>query len=80
MVINTLDKYEGKNDIILRLLAKAQSLKKVRLRVLVISRLEVLIRYGFYQIPNTKHVDFILYNIEVAIIDYNIFVFLDYEI
>jgi hypothetical protein len=57
-------------------LAEARSLKKVRLRVLVISRPEIPIRYGFCQIPDTEHRNFILHDIEAAIVDHDIFIFL----
>jgi hypothetical protein len=82
VVIDALDECEAETDIriILRLLAEARSLKKVRLRVLVTSRPEVPIRYGFGQIPNTEHHDFILHNIEASIVDHDISVFLDHEI
>jgi hypothetical protein len=82
VIIDALDECEGENDIriILRLLAEARSLKKVRLRVLIISRLEVPIRYGFCQIPNAEHCDFILHDIEAAIVDHDIFIFLEHEI
>ena len=57
VVIDALDECEVENDvqIILRLLAEARLLTKVRLRVLITSRPEVLIRYGFCQIPDTEH-------------------------
>jgi hypothetical protein len=78
VIIDALDECEGENNIriILRLLAEARSLKKVRLRVLVISRPEIPIRYGFCQIPDTEHRNFILHNIEAAIVDHDIFIFL----
>jgi hypothetical protein len=78
LVIDALDECEGEKDIwiILRLLAEARSLKKVRLRVLITGRLEVSIRYGFCQIPNAEHHDLILHNIEAAIVDHDIFIFL----
>jgi hypothetical protein len=81
-VLDALDECEGENDvqIILRLLAEARSLKKVRLRVLITSRLEILIRYGFYQVPDAEHCDFILHDIEAAIVDYDISIFLDHEL
>ena len=65
--------------IILRLLTEAQSLKKVRLRVLVTSRPEVPIRHGFCQIAETEHRDFILHDIEAAIVDHDISTFLGHE-
>jgi hypothetical protein len=82
VIIDALDECEGESDIriILRLLAEARSLKKVRLRVLITSRPEVPIRYGFCQIPNAEHRDFILHDIEAAIVDHDIFIFLDHEI
>jgi hypothetical protein len=59
MVIDALDECEGETDIqiILRLLAEARSLKNVSLRILITSRPEVPIRYGFRQISNTEHQD-----------------------
>jgi hypothetical protein len=82
VIIDALDECEGENDIriILRLLAEARSLKKVRLRVLITSRPEVPIRYGFCQIPNAEHRDFLLHDIEAAIVDHDISIFLEYEL
>jgi hypothetical protein len=82
VVLDALDECEGKNDvqIILRLLAEARSLKKVRLRVLITGRPEVPIRYGFCQLPDAEHRDFILHDIEAAIVDHDISIFLDYEL
>jgi hypothetical protein len=82
IVIDALDECEGENDtrIILRLLTEARSLKRVRLRVLITSRPEVPIRYGFCQIPNAEHRDFILQDIESSIIDHDISIFLQYEL
>ena len=70
VIIDALDEFEGENDIpiILRLLAEARSLKKVRLRVLITSRPEVPIRYGFCQIPDAEHHDFILHDIELHVV------------
>jgi hypothetical protein len=81
IVIDALDECEGENDIriILRLLAEVQSLKKVKLRVLITSRPEVPIRYGFCQIPDSEHRDFILHDIEASIVDHDISIFLDHE-
>jgi hypothetical protein len=82
VVLDALDECEDENNIriILRLLAEARSLKKVRLRVLITSRPEVPIRYGFCQIPNAEHRDFILHDIEAAIVDHDISIFLQYEL
>ena len=82
LVVDALDECEGENivRIILRLLAEARSLKEVRLRVLITSRPEVPISYGFCQIPNAEYRDFILHDIEAAIVDHDISVFLKHEL
>jgi hypothetical protein len=74
VVIDALDQCDSETEIriILPLLAEARSLKKVKLRVLVTSRPEEPIRSGFCQIPNTEHCDFILHDIEPAIVDRDI--------
>jgi hypothetical protein len=40
----------------------------------------VPIRYGFYQMPETKHRDFILHNISPPIVDHDIRIFLEYNL
>jgi hypothetical protein len=80
LIVDALDECDNEDYIrmILQLLAEAQLLK-IRLRVLITSRPEVPIRYGFCQIPHTEHHDFILHNIEAAIVDHDIFTFLHYK-
>jgi len=82
VVIDALDECEGDKYVqtIIQLLAEARLLKKVRLRVLITSRPEVPIRYGFCQIPDAEHCDFVLHNIEAAIVDHDISIFLDHEL
>jgi hypothetical protein len=82
VVIDALDECEGENNvqIILRILAEARSLEKVKLRVLITSRREVQIRYGFCHIPQAEHNDFILHNIEGAIVDHDISVLVHHEL
>src|SRR5947207_2633710 len=60
LVVDALDECDDDNDIwiILQLLAEARSLERVWLRVFLTSRPEISIRYGFCQIPDTKHQDF----------------------
>jgi hypothetical protein len=81
VVIDALDECEGENyvQIIIRLLAEARSLKKVRLRVLITSRAEVPIWHKPCQLAETEHRDFILYDIEAAIVDHDISILLDHE-
>jgi hypothetical protein len=59
--------------------AEAQSLKTVQLRTLITSRPEIPIRHGFGQIPKAEHRDFVLHNIETAIVDHDISLFLGHE-
>jgi hypothetical protein len=82
LVIDALDECEGENDIrmIVQLLAEARSIKTVRLRVFITSRPEIPIRYGFYQVPDTEHQDFILHNVSPAIVDHDISIFLEYSL
>jgi hypothetical protein len=82
VVIDALDECEGDKYVrtIIQLLAEARSLKKVQLRVLVTSRPEVPIRYGFCQIPDAEHYNFVLHDIEAAIVDNDISIFLDHEL
>ncbi len=81
LIVDALDECDNKDhvQIILQLLAEARLLK-VRLRVLITSRPELPIRYGFCQIPNAEHRDFILHDIEAAVVDHDISIFLNYEL
>ncbi|OCK75764.1 hypothetical protein K432DRAFT_307791, partial [Lepidopterella palustris CBS 459.81] len=78
IVIDALDECEGERDVrvILQLSAESRSLHAVKLRILITSRPEIPIQYGFYQIPMAKHHDFVLHNIEAAVVDGDIFLFL----
>jgi len=78
LVIDALDECEDQNDIqiILQLLAEVRSLKVVQLRVLLTSRPEVTIRYGFDQIHKDEHEDFVLHDILPSIVDHDISIFL----
>ncbi|SLM34113.1 hypothetical protein LPUS_02796 [Lasallia pustulata] len=82
LVIGALD--ECDNDdyirIILKLLAEAQTFQTIRLRVLLISRPEIPIRHGFYQIPEAEHQSFVLNHISPSIIDHDITIFLKYNL
>jgi hypothetical protein len=65
---------------IVQLLAKARSLRRVRLRIFLTSRPEIPVRYGLSQIPDTGHQDFVLYRISPAIVDNDICLFLEYNL
>ena len=80
LVIDALDECEDPKDqdiqIILQLLAEVRSLKAIQLRVLLTSRPEVRIRFGFNQINKNQHQDFMLHDINRSVVDGDIFVFL----
>jgi hypothetical protein len=82
LVIDALDECDDDNNIrvIVQRLAEAQSLGTVRLRVLLTSRPEIPIRSGFYQLPDAEHQGLVLHNISPAIVDHDIFLYLEYNL
>jgi len=82
LVVDALDECNNDNNIriILDLLAETRSLTIVRLRVFLTSRPEFPIRYGFRQLPNAEHQDFVLHNISPSIVDHDISVFFEYNL
>jgi hypothetical protein len=82
LVVDALDECDDDNNIriILQLLAEAQLLQRVRLRVFLTSRPEIPIRCGFNQIPNKERKDFVLHSISLSIIDHDISIFLKYSL
>ena len=82
LVIDALDECDNDDDMrtILKLLAEAQTLQMVRLRVLLTSRPGNPIRHGFYQIPETEHQDFVLHHISPPIVDHDITIFLKHNL
>ncbi|KAF1816161.1 hypothetical protein P152DRAFT_112680, partial [Eremomyces bilateralis CBS 781.70] len=82
LIVDALDECDGDNNIriIIHLLAEARLLKTVRLRVLLTSRPEIPIRYGFRQLPNANLQDFVLHSISPSIVDHDISVFFEYNL
>ena len=82
LAVDALDECDDQKhiQIILQLLAEARLLKRVRLRVFLTSRPETPIRYGFHQIPETEHQDFVLQNISPDIVDHDISLFLEHNL
>ena len=82
LVVDALDECDNQNSIqiILQRLAEVQSLHGPRLRVLLTSRPEAPIQYGFTQVRRAEYHDFVLHNIEPAIIEQDISVFLRYQL
>lgn len=82
VVIDALDECDNDNNvrIIVDLLATAQSLKTLKLRIFLTSRPETPIRNGFYQIPDTTRRNFVLHHISTPIIHHDIYVFIKYHL
>jgi hypothetical protein len=82
LAVDALDECDDDNNIriILQLLARARSLKRVRLRIFLTSRPEIPIRHGFYQMTKTEHYDFVLHNTSKSIVDRDIAIFLEYDL
>jgi hypothetical protein len=82
LIIDALDECDNGDHIrtILQLLAKARSLTTVRLRIFLTSRPEIPIRHEIRAIPQAEHQDFILHNIQPTIVDYDISLFLEYNL
>lgn len=81
IVVDALDECANETEagIILKILAKNQSLKS-RVRFLITSRPAVHIRFPFYHISNGERTNFILHNIETAIVDRDIAIYLTHEL
>jgi hypothetical protein len=82
LVVDALDECDSEGDIrmILQLLTEARTLKTVRLRVFLMSRPEIPIRHGFYQIPDAERQDFVLHNISPSIVNHDISIFLQHNL
>jgi len=81
LVIDALDECEGERDVrlILHLLAQANSLSSVRLKIFVTSRPETPIQLSFDDLSNDVHRDFALHAILNAVVDNDISVLLRHE-
>jgi hypothetical protein len=82
LVVDALDECDNDNNIriIIHLLAKARSLKTVRLRVFLTSRPEIPTRYGFRQLLNAEYRDFVLHDISPSTVDHDISIFFEHNL
>jgi hypothetical protein len=82
LIVDALDECSNDNDIriILQLLAEAQPLRTVQLRVFLTSRPVIPIRHRFNQIPDKEREDFVLHSISPSIVDHDIFIFLEHNL
>lgn len=79
LVVDALDECDNQNNvqIILQRFAEVQG---TQLRVLLTSRPEVPIKNGFTQVRQEEHHDFVLHDIEPAVIERDIALFLSYQL
>jgi NACHT domain len=78
LVIDALDECDGDKDVraIVQLFAETREIRTARLRIFMTSRPEAPVRYGFRQIPDNEHQDFVL---PPSIVDRDIATFLEHE-
>jgi hypothetical protein len=81
-VLDALDECDGDMDVrqILQLLAEEQILGSIQLQILVTSRPETPIRFGFREMPRILHHDLILQDIPREIIDHDISIYFRQEL
>ncbi|KAK0843720.1 hypothetical protein LTS02_015991, partial [Friedmanniomyces endolithicus] len=82
LVVDALDECDDQNSVrvILQFLARVRSLNGLQLRVLLTSSPEALIQYGFTQVQRAEHEDFVLHDIEPAIIEHDISMLLRHQL
>ncbi|KAH0014419.1 hypothetical protein KCU78_g8679, partial [Aureobasidium melanogenum] len=81
LVVDALDECMGDSDVegIISLLAKAKELENARLRVILTSRPEYVVRLAFHDLPEIVHRDLILDDIARHTIDADIRSFFDHR-
>lgn len=82
VIADALDECDSAEDIalIIRLLARLTESAKVHIRVLITSRPEVSLETGFGGIDDQLREDFVLHDIEQAIVDKDIAAYYDYHL
>jgi hypothetical protein len=82
LVIDALDECHSEDDIrlIIQLLAEANAIKTLRLRVLITSRPDIPIRFVFNTISKATHEDFILHEISESVVTNDLSIFFHHEL
>ncbi|BDD57631.1 hypothetical protein MAP00_002978 [Monascus purpureus] len=82
VVIDALDECSSENDIqtILQLLSEARQFTPLRLRFLLTSRPDTVIRRGFQEVPTVERQEVILHQIERALVNHDIALYCNYEL
>jgi hypothetical protein len=80
LVVDALDECSGDSDVegIISLLAKVKQLENARLRIILTSRPECVVRLAFHDLPDIVHRDLILDDISRPIVDAYIRLFFDH--
>jgi len=84
LVVDALDECEHKDhrddvQVILRLLAEANDLPTIRLKVFLTSRLENRLRDGFGKISKSTYQSYILHHIPKKIVEHDILIMVQHE-
>jgi nucleoside phosphorylase len=82
IVIDALDECDSEDDVrlVLRLLAETKAIKGTLLRIFITSRSETPIRLGFRKMPEGAYQDFALHDVDEAIIQHDVTLFLSCEL
>lgn len=82
IVIDALDECEGDDDVrlVLRLLTQLKDCRNVKVQVLLTSRPETSIRFGFREMPEIMHRDLALHTISRSIVEKDIELFYRHEL
>ncbi|RYN21505.1 Vegetative incompatibility protein [Alternaria arborescens] len=82
IVVDALDECDGQDNIqiILQCLAEVRSLQSTPVRVLLTSRSEIPIQHGFIRVRRDDHQDFVLHDIDPAIVEHDISIFLKHKL
>lgn len=79
IVVDALDECDQERDIelIIKVLATARSLDNIRLRILITSRPDILIRHLFHKIPETDRKVLVLHEISPELVDRDIGIYFE---
>jgi hypothetical protein len=79
LVVDALDECDNERDIqvIVRVLTTARSPSNIRLRIIITSRPDILIRHGFRKIPEAEHEVFVLREISRTLVNRDLSIFFE---
>ena len=80
LVVDALDECDGNIPTVLQLLTELQTFQGIKLRILLTSRPEIPIRYGFSMVPDGEYQNFALHNIWPSTVNEDISTFLAHSL